>query len=525
MIESFSPYVGIKNPYNSCHRFIESHVEAGNGSKIAIETLDKQITYAELLENVNRFGNGIKRLGVERENRILLVAYDSPEFIISFFGSIKTGVLPVPVNTMMTPTDYEYFLNNSRAKVLVIQQEIWQKIKMNKDKFLFLQHIIIIADDKDLLEEEEILFTDLLNEGSTDLTAEWTTMEDTAFWLYSSGSTGEPKGVIHLQKSMEQAYNNYARNILQITEDDRTFSASKLFFAYGLGNGMYFPFGAGATTILLKEPPRPENIFKTIEDKKPTVFFGVPTLYGSMINYVENTGRKPDLSSIRVCISAGESLPAPYVRKWKELFNLDILDGIGSTEALHIFLSNKQGDITPGSSGKLVSGYDAKIVNDDFIEVETNEIGDLVIKGESITQGYWCNMNENHRKFFGDWMYTGDKYYQDEQGHYWYCGRSDDMLKVGGIWVSPIEIESALLHHEYVLEVAVVAAIKDNGLIHPKAFIVLKKEVEPDDELVRVLQTHVKVHLAPYKYPRIIEFVKELPKTATGKLQRFKLRT
>jgi benzoate-CoA ligase len=291
-----------------------------------------------------------------------------------------------------------------------------------------------------------------------------------------------------------------------------------------MGNGMYFPLGTGGSTILLKDRPTPKNIFRVIEKQKPTIFFGVPTLYGSLIQYVEKTGVVPDLSSVRICVSAGEALPATFIQKWKELFNIDILDGIGSTEALHIFLSNSIGEIKAGSTGRVVPGYKAKIVNEESRPVAVNEIGDLVIKGDSVSVGYFCNLAENQSKFHGEWMYTGDKYYQDEEGCFWYCGRSDDMLKVGGIWVSPIEIESTLIRHEKVSEVAVVGEKNENNLVFPKAFIVLRDGVEPAEELKEEFKLFVKQNLAPYKYPRLIEFIEELPKTATGKVQRFRLK-
>jgi benzoate-CoA ligase family protein len=524
MIESSYRYKGLKEQYNTSLRFIEEHVQNGFGNKVAIYSGERTVTYQELLNQVNQFGNAIMNIGVERENRILLLTYDSPEFAVSFFGSMKIGAVPIPINTMMTPEDYEYFLNNSRAKVLVVHQEIWGKIQNYRDHFVFLKHVIVVGGDS-IYYQEVIGFHDFIQSASTELAADKTSAEDPAFWLYSSGSTGDPKGAIHLQRSMEAAFKNYAQNVLKINEDDRTFSASKLFFAYGLGNGLYFPLGAGGSTILMPDRPTPDKVIETIVKQKPTIFFGVPTLYGSIMDYIERSGTLPDFSSIRICVSAGEALPAPFIKKWKELFNLDILDGIGLTEALHIFISNNIGDIKAGSTGKVVPGYKAKIVNEDFKELGPNEIGDLVISGESITSGYWCNVGENQRKFFGEWMYTGDKYYQDEEGYFWYCGRSDDMLKVGGIWVSPIEIENILFQHKDVLEVAVIGAKNENNLVYPKAFIVLREGINPSENLEKELKLYVKQHLAPYKYPREIQFIDELPKTATGKIQRFKLKT
>lgn len=523
MIKFASDLKGITSKYNAADRFIEENVRNGLGNKVAIVCGDEQVTYQELLYRVNQFGNALKGLGVENENRMLMVMHDTPENIVAFYGAIKIGALPIPTNTMLQPGDYEYLLNHSRSKVLVIHEDLWSKIKANRERFVFLRHVIVITENTSV-EENEIDFHELINHASPNLESFMSVKDDPAFWLYSSGSTGNPKGVIHHQRSMEAAYNTYAKQVLGINENDITFSASKLFFAYGLGNGMYFPLGAGATTVLLKERPTPEKVFETLEKKKPTVFFGVPTLYGSLINYVERIGKIPDLSSVRVCVSAGEALPETFVNKWKQIFNLDILDGIGLTEALHIFISNRVGDIRPGSTGKPVPGYEAIIVNDDFKELGPNEVGDLVIKGESLTGGYWANIAENQKKLKGEWMYTGDKYYKDEEGYFWYSGRSDDMLKVGGIWVSPVEVEATLLKHDAVLEVAVVGVKTEENLDLPKACIVLKEGVDPSEELEAELKAYVKANLAPYKYPRIIEFMREIPKTASGKMQRFKLR-
>lgn len=525
MIGSMEELKGLKKTYNAAYRFIDTNVKEGLGNKEAIVCGNESLTYHEIAKRINQFGNALLDIGVEPENRILLVTYDSPEFITTFFGAIKIGAIPIPVNTMMKPHDYEYFLNHSRAKVLVVHEDIWEHLKDHQDRYLFLKHVIVISEGGNK-STEYIDFHHFVNSASDQLTEEYyTTAEDIAFWLYSSGSTGNPKGVLHRQESMEACYENYARKILHMKKEDKVFSASKLFFAYGLGNGLYFPFGAGATTILLKERPTPERVFELIEREKPTIFFGVPTLYGAMLNYISETGRVPDLSSVRVCVSAGEPLPASYFEKWKEIFHLNILDGIGSTEALHIYLSNRNDNIKAGSTGKLVPGYKAKIVNELGEELPPNEIGDLLIKGDSITSGYWLNKGENHHKFKGEWMHTGDKYYQDEEGYFWYSGRSDDMMKVGGIWVSPVEVETTLLYREDVLEVAVVGEKNKANLVYPKAYIVLKNKEDACEELKETMKLHVKQNLAPYKYPREIEFVDELPKTATGKIQRFKLRT
>jgi benzoate-CoA ligase family protein len=510
-------------PYNATITFIDENVNKGLGNKVAIYYQDKQITYKQLQDKVNQAGNALTKLGVELENRILLMCYDSPEFIESFFGSIKIGAVPIPVNTMMQPSDYEYFLNNSRAKVLVAHQGLWERISHLRENFIYLKHVIVIGESA-FGKGGSIDYKKWVDEASIELEAAHTIYDDHAFWLYSSGSTGNPKGIIHLQHDMEFTLNTYAKKILKINEDDITFSASKLFFAYGLGNGMSFPLGVGASTILVPDRPLPEKVLETIERYKPTIFFGVPTLYGAMIDLVERSGKTYDLSSIRICVSAGEALPATFIKKWRNLFNIEILDGIGSSEALHIFLSNRIGDIREGSSGKVVPGYEAKIVNENGVALFPNETGDLLIKGDSIAHGYWNLHDENKRKFNGEWLQTGDKYYMDGDGYFWYSGRSDDMLKVGGIWVSPIEIENSLLQHNTVLEVAVIGVENANHLVHPKAYVVLKEGIIPSESLERELKEFVKQDLAPYKYPRTIEFIDELPKTATGKIQRFKLR-
>lgn len=513
---------GIKETYNAAVRFVDQNVAEGRGEKVAVYYNDTTLTYAEVQKKVNQFGNALKQKGIDLEDRVLMICHDTPAFIISFFGAIKIGAVPTPVNTLMQPSDFEYFLNYSRAKALVVEADIWQKIAHLRERFIFLKHVIVIGSQE--TEPGCDRFDALLDGQDTTLDPAPTVYDDAGFWLYSSGSTGNPKGAVHLQHDMEYSYDHYGKQVLQITEEDITFSASKLFFAYGLGNGLYFPFGAGASTVLLGERPTPESVFETIEQYRPTIFFGVPTLYGAMLNYMNQSGKTYDLSSLRICVSAGEALPASLYNRWKDAFQVDILDGIGSTEAAHIYLSNRIGDIRPGSTGKPVPGYEVKIVDLDGNPVPVNEPGDLYVKGDSLAECYWNMHEKNKKQFLGDWYYTGDKYYQDEDGYYWYFGRSDDMLKVSGIWVSPIEIENTLMEHEDVLEVAVIGVETEDRLVKPKAYVVLRETAAPSKELEGELKQFVKDRLAPYKYPRIIEFTDSLPKTATGKIQRFQLR-
>jgi len=524
MSDHYTPVSELGTPYNASVRFIEENIENGKGNKTAIYFEDDQITYNQLKEKVDQFASALADAGVEHENRVILLMHDSPQFVYSFYGSIKRGAVPIPINILGTPKDYTYYLNNSRAKSLVVHEDLWDKIKDIRKDFAYLEHVIVVTDG-DTAPEGTVDFDEFLKDKPAYPKAFHSAPDDTAFWLYTSGSTGRPKGVLHLQKSMEHALNNFAKQILNMTEDDVTLSASKLFFAYGLGNGMFFPLGAGATTVLLKDKPTPELIFEAIEKYKPSIFFGVPTLYGAMLDYHDRSEKKFDLSSIRICVSAGEQLPATFVTRWKEQFNLDILDGIGSTEALHIYLSNTPDNIKPGSTGRLVPGYDAKIVDENFEEVGVNEVGELVLKGDSILSGYWSNRAENKRKLHGEWMRTGDQYSKDEDGFFWYQGRTDDMMKVGGIWVSPIEIESVLISHKDILEVAVVGQELEKGLMKPKAYVVLKEGIEGNADKAQELKDYCRSNLAKHKFPREIQFMNELPKTSSGKIQRFRLKT
>lgn len=516
--------------FNAADYFIDRNIRQGRGHRIAIYTETRNYTYNDLQKMVNKTGNALRELGVRIDDRVAMLLLDSPVFYATFFGAIKIGAVPIPLNTMLTAADYEYYLNDSRARVLVISEELYPVLKEIKGDLPYLRDLIIISET----EGPHVPFKQKYKHASPELKPEYTTKDDAGFWLYSSGSTGSPKGAIHSQYDMVVTSKNYAQGVLGLNENDICLSASRLFFAYGLGGGMYFPLSVGASAVLSPKRPTPEHIFSLLRRFRPTIFFGVPTLYGQMLEFKEKEDRekgiKPDpnsdheFSSVRICVSSGEALPPDLFYRWKERFGLEILDGIGSTEVLHIFCSNRPGQVKPGSLGKPVPGYELKIVDDEGRELGPNEIGTLLVKGESIAQQYWKKREKTRQTMQGEWINTGDKFYYDEEGYFFYAGRADDMLKVGGIWVSPIEVENCIRQHEAVREVAVVGKEDEKGLIKPKAYVVLKDGYKPSPALEEEIKNWVLERLAKYKYPRWVEFVDALPKSATGKIQRFKLR-
>ncbi len=517
------PRVELPDRMNAAAVLVDANVEAGRGGQIAIYNAGdgSAHTYDDVLNMTNRTGNALKELGVRREERVMLLLPDSPEFVFCFFGAIKIGAVPIPTNTLLKPHDYEYLINDSRASVLAIGETLLDLIEPIRDRLHYLDRIIVVGHDA----RGQLSYRELTEAASPELAPEMMSKDDACFWLFSSGTTGFPKGAVHLQHDMIVAADLYARSLLDINERDRTFSGAKLFFAYGLGNGLYFPFRVGATTILFPDKPDRINAFEIIQRYRPTLFFFVPTGYAGMLA-VEDAAERFDTSSLRLCVSAGEALPRPLYERWLERFGTEILDGIGSTEILHIFISNRPGRVRPGSTGEVVPGYEARIVDEDGRALPAGDVGELRIKGDSICSAYWNQHEATKNTIEGHWIRTGDQYTQDEDGYFWYQGRSDDMLKVGGIWVSPVEVESVLIQHPAVLESAVVGVADDHGLIKPKAFVVLKDPSSANgNELATTLQHFVKERSAVYKFPRWIEFVSELPKTATGKIQRFKLRS
>lgn len=519
------PKIVIPDQFNAATTFLDRNLVEGRGSKTAIYFEGKSYTYAQIADLANRAGNGLLDLGIDMEQRVALILLDSPQFAASFFGAIKIGAVPIPINTNLRPNDYVYMLNDSRAHVLLIHSVIWSQIQQILPELKYVRYIVVVGLEQDGGQETASMhdFEKWIHKSSAQLEPAETTKDDSAFWLYSSGSTGFPKGCVHLQHDMTYCTECYAKHALGMHENDITFSAAKLFFAYGLGNNLYFPFGMGASAVHYAGRPLPEDMFNVVQQYRPTIFFGVPTLYAAMLALPE-AEKRFDFSSVRVCVSAGEALPADVQRRWKEKFNVEILDGIGSTEILHIFISNRAGQIRPGSSGKLVPGYEALITDESGHAVKQGDIGNLLIRGDSITAYYWNKHEKTKDVINGHWIHTGDKYYEDADGYFWYCGRSDDMLKVGGQWVSPVEVEGALISHPAVLEAAVVGDLDADELVKPKAYVVLNQGYEASEAMADELKAFVKSKLAPFKYPRWIEFVAELPKTATGKIQRFKLR-
>ncbi len=509
----------IPDMFNVASYFVDRHVQEGNGNNIAIECQNERVTYRELLERVNRAGNILRELGVRMEERVAILLPDSPEFLYCFFAAIKIGAIAVPLNTYLQPADYGHFLNDTRTRVLIVHATLLPPASVIENRSLYLEKIAVVGEDR-----EHLSFDNLMKSSSPELQPARTSKDDAALWLYSSGSTGTAKACIHLHHDMVVCSELYAKGILSITARDRCYSVARLFFAYGLGNAGYFPLSCGATTILSPDRPDAAGIYANIERYRPTLFFSVPSNYAALLAHRRETGPDFDLSSVRHAISAGESLPAALFERFKERFGIEILDALGSTETLQMVISNRPGEVRPGSSGKIIPGYEARLVDEAGRDVARGEIGALLIKSDSTCAGYWNRHEKTKETFQGPWFRTGDQYYQDEDGYFWYAGRADDLFKVNGRWLSPAEVEGALIAHPAVQEAAVIAREDKNKLMKPVAYVVLKPDRVPDEALVRGLQDWVTGRLGAYKRPRWIRFLPELPKTSTGKLQRFKLR-
>src|ERR1700716_3392317 len=511
--------VSVPDRFNIADYLVDRHVREGRGGRTAILCGDESVSYAQVAERSNRGGTGLRSLGVRREERVMLLLLDTPVFAYSFFGAQKIGAVPIPTNTLLKSQDYRYMLNDSRARAAIVSEPLMPQLAaIPRDELPYLRHLVIDGAHR----AGAIEFDQLLSADPT-LEAERTSKDDAAFWLYSSGTTGFPKGAVHLHHDIVDTVVCYAQGVLGVAAADRTFSVAKLFFAYGLGNALTFPFAVGATTILWPGPPTPANVFAQIERHKPTLFFSVPTNYGQLLAH-KRDGADFDLSSVRQAVSAGGARPKALFERFKDRFGVEILDGIGRTEILHIFISNRAGRVRPGSAGELVPGYQARIVDDAGHDVDEGTVGNLLIKGDSTCAYYWNKHERTKDTIEGHWIRTGDKFSRDADGYYWYAGRADDMLKVGGIWVSPVEIENTLVEHAAVQEAGVIGRRDADGLEKPMAYVVLTAGNVPSAELARELQDFVRSKIAEYKRPRWVEFVEALPKTATGKTQRFKLR-
>ncbi len=498
-------------------------LNAGRPDKVAFIDDGGQLRYGELSERARRLAAGLRALGLRREERVLLLMHDGNDWPIAFLGGLYAGLVPVAVNTLLTADDYAYMLEHSRAQAALVSGALLPTLNAALTKADHEVQKVIVSHPQAPLHPSEVEFGAFLQAHAPLDHAAPTGPDDPAFWLYSSGSTGRPKGTVHSHANPYWTGELYGKGVLDLQESDVCFSAAKLFFAYGLGNGLTFPMTVGATTLLMGERPTPEATFKRwtggVAATRPTVFYGAPTGFAGMLAHPQLPPR--DQVAMRLVSSAGEALPAEIGERFKKHFGVDIIDGIGSTEMLHIFLSNRPDKVRYGTTGWPVPGYDVQLRGENGEAVPDGEPGDLFIQGPSAAMMYWGNRSKTRDTFQGGWTKSGDKYVRNTDGSYTYSGRSDDMLKVSGIYVSPFEVEATLVQHPAVLEAAVIGKEDADGLTKTKAFVLLKPGAQASED---ELKTFVKDRLAPYKYPRFIEFVSELPKTATGKIQRFKLR-
>jgi benzoate-CoA ligase len=512
------PNVEFPERFNMGDYFLYHNVEEGREGKTCLYYRDETYTYADAARRSNRAGRALRELGLRVEDRVLIVLPDCPEFVWTWFGVNRVGGVITMVNPLLPADDYRYYLEYTRARVAVIHESLLDTFTQAADGAKHLQNVLVVGEERGRFQS----FDEALDAQPDELTPADTHRDDVAIWLFTSGSTGHPKGAVHLQHDLPYNTECYAKGVLGVSENDLTVSVPKLFFGYATGTNLLFPFAAGGAAALFSERSTPEKLFEVIERYRPTILTSVPTMINSMLS-VSGAARK-DLSSLRMCLSAGEALPEELYRRWVETFNVEIYDGIGSAEMFHIYITNRPGDVKPGSLGRVVEGYEAEVVDAEGRQLPAGEMGTLRVRGDSAALCYWQAHEKSKQTFAGDWCTTGDQFHFDAEGYFWYHGRTDDMLKVSGVFVAPAEIENCLLRHEAVLEAAVVGHDDGSGLIKPKAFIVLREGHAPGDDLAQSIKEFVKSHLALYKYPRRVEFVDSLPKNDRGKIDRKKLK-